>query len=462
MTAELRDGWRTWRWVTLVVGATAAGLSLTLHLGAWAEAIPDGRRREAVLGVVQMSVLITAIVAVLALLSMARLWVGCERRRLATWLLAGIPPAAASRLVLAELMVVGAAGGSGGALLSVALLPVFHVEIAANLGVPADGPAGASWSAILGSAVASVVLTLLGGMAPARGAVSASPLRALSDGEPEGSTAPRGRRRALAGLVAAAAVWSVVGIAGAPTLDEVFMPSMSLLAVLCCGLALFADVLLPAAVRAWSWGIPDRWALSWYLARRSAAARLTRTATLATPLILGSLLAGGMYSVMSVMVASWRASGGTFEGGASSPVENLALVLPALAICAATSVGALLATGEGQEHDEALLEAAGVAPSTCRLTGALTVVAVVVTATLVGVGALVALSAVMTAAIATSSAATARFAVDLAPTVGFCLVVGAALLIVAVHHGRRNGRVPLAVRLRGRSGRSGRRVRPRR
>ncbi|WP_432571034.1 FtsX-like permease family protein [Kineococcus sp. SYSU DK005] len=368
----------------------------------------------------------TLVAAVAVLGSVAGLVVGLQRRSHALWQLVGLGPGAVRAIVLAQLLLVGAAGAVLGVLLSRPLVPAAGRWLLAGTsgleGVRLQA-GGSGW------VVAAVLLVvLLGGRRSAALAARADPVELARTPDPP-QPRPGPLRWVLALVLALAAASVTASLGGRRSAEELAaaQTGLLLLAPLSAGvlLALGPLVVVPV-LRAWTALVPARLSVSWHLARAAVLHGSGRSGAVTAPLVLAVALTGGLYAAGGTVRAALSALG--VAAPALSARAAVLLLGGPLLLAAVGAAATVFTAGRLREGEVALLLAAGAPRATVLLAAVWEALVHVVTATLLGL-----LGVLVTAAVATWTVAAA--APGTAPATGLpaaAATAAAALVLLLV------------------------------
>ncbi|PRY14097.1 FtsX-like permease family protein [Kineococcus rhizosphaerae] len=372
---------RTWTG-TAVVAATAAAVgSLAAALVVTAGRV--GGTRGLGLYALSGTVLAFTLVAGVAVVgSVAALTVELQQRSHASWQLVGVPPAAVRVIVLAQLLLVGAAG-AGVAVVGVRpLVPAVGRWVLAGTsgldGVRLQG-GGSGW------VVAGVLLVVVAGAWRSAGVASrAEGLHLLR--APVPVPVRVGPLRWAAAAVLVLVVVSVVAsLGGRRSVEELAaaQSALLLLSPLTAGvLVLLSPLVTVPVLAAWTSLVPARASASWHLARAAVAHAAGRSTAVSAPLVLAVALTGGLF-----------AGSGTLRDALSSlgvpatavSARSVVLVLGGPLLLAAVGAAAtVFVAGRTRDREAALLLAAGATPAAVLLAAAWEALIHVVTATVLG------------------------------------------------------------------------------
>lgn len=384
--SDLRDHAATW--IGSFVIAVACG-----YIGGWAASIEATSATYENLRNLSSAVLVFSLLAAVPVLaSTANLTVSAQRRSYALWQLANVSPRRVSRVVLAQLVVVAVLGAVCGTLFEAATLGslfplVFSSrEVFAQV-VPQVGVSAmpAVWLAVAG-------VFLCGGLKGARSAGRTPPITALRESEPKrrGMTWLRGLL--FAGLAICTCWVASLMLASGP--DAVMNWSLYLPILVVATLVPLAPLLFSVLLAAWTSFVPWAHRDAWYLARHTARYGLSTSTSVETPLMVGFGLVAGIFSII-MCGAVYAQSQGVLDFNGLDMTTTLLLLGGPLLLCALGAAVSVVMTSRSRTHDVALLIAAGARPETLLAAAACEAIIHVVTATLVGVVAVIISNAIV-------------------------------------------------------------------
>lgn len=280
------------------------------------------------------------------------------RSRFARLRLAGATPGQVARVVIGQAVILSLICGLVGAGLAVPLAQP-GIDVLMNV-----TDIGVSVPVIINVWSVPLVLLLimgtvtLGAWVPARRASRVSPIEALRDS----ASAPKRIGMARAILGGAFAILAV--LLAARAVQERYNGTASALVVLfgCTVLVLLALLgprLLPAIVRGWTGLVPARVFPSWYVARHSAAARMSTTTATIAPF----LMAAGFLGVYLSAARTWAVATGAAESTSQLLFgQGVLLFAPTATIAVFGSLAAVAMSGGGRSREQALMRASGASP----------------------------------------------------------------------------------------------------
>ena len=362
LLGELRADWRSWAGLVLVaavaglaIGIGGSFLETGLHVG--------GRRGEGISGVSSMILVFSGVSAIAVTSAVARLAVDLGRPGYARWQLCGVTPRQTAAVVLGQVVVLSLTGAALG-LGATALLARFVLRLAF------DGASGGyeTTTAIVGPLTAILLgggvllVALLGGLPAARRAARTPALEALRESEPQG-TAMRWWRWALfvvltAGMVAAVQAWMSSAATATPEDRSTLISQTPLIApLLTMVIVAGGPVLYAPLLRAWTALLPATASSAWFLARHQARYHLGRSTATITPLLTGTAMLGGLYTVTATWGAAARAAGEPFEGLKLGQV--IVLLGGPLLLAGIGAAVVVFMSNRTQAREQALLSASG-------------------------------------------------------------------------------------------------------
>lgn len=378
--SDLRDHAATWAGAFCV--AMACG-----YIGGWASALQTMAGADKNLQNASTMVTVFSLVAAVAVLaSAANLTVGAQRRSYALWQLANVRPRLISGVVLIQLAVVAVLGALCGTLLmAVTLAPLFPLVMSAHGGYTDIVPQvdtkllPSVWFGVAG-------VFLLGGLGGARRAGKTPPLSILRD--------PATKRRGMTWLrlvlfvaLAAATYWLVLIMIGTAP-DVVMNYALFIPISMVATLASVAPLVFSVLLRVWTRIVPQRSCDAWYLARHAARFGLATSTSVETPIMVVFGLVAGIYSIVGVWADLAQQQGNAGFTGLDSTLIILLLGGPVL-LCAVGAAVSVVMSSRSRTSDVALLIASGARPETLLAAAACEALIHAVTATLVGMIAVV-------------------------------------------------------------------------
>ncbi|NAZ77161.1 hypothetical protein GTQ99_17280 [Kineococcus sp. T13] len=400
---ELLADARTWVGAGVVAGAAAVVGAVAACLLQSAVQV-GGTLGVALYPVVGVVVVFTVVATLVVLSSVAALTISSQQRSHALWQLIGMGPRQVRAVVLAQLLLVALTGALGGTLLAAPLVvPFCRWVLATSDGlqqVPlVFGP--------LPAAVVVVVVTALvtaGGRRSARAASRTSGLLLVREADPPPA---RVRRRRWAGLALLLAVLvPLVLSAGGTPLEQVLVP-LTLVGPLLTALVVAAGPLVFAPfLRAWTSLVPADASASWFLARAAAAHGTARASATTSPLVVAVAFPGALYAVTDTVRAAVGAQTGRLPP--APPVQTAVLLIGGPLLLAAVGAAAtVFMSGRVRERESALVRAAGGTHGVVLLAAGWESVIHAVTATALGLVAVVGSAGVAAWAVAPAGAAPA-------------------------------------------------------
>ncbi|MCE1178433.1 MAG: hypothetical protein LWW86_05305 [Micrococcales bacterium] len=302
----------------------------------------------------------------------------------------GATPSQVVRFVMTQLVLTVFACAIVGALLArLAVQPALDY-VAADRGTPHVAAVLAP-DAMLGGALFTVVLALVGGLRQARAASRILPVEALRQSRDSGtirrSTASIAFRwvvfAALTGLVVAMVMIFKSAAKDMGRDAPMNLAQMSLASLFLTGLALaiVAPLIVGPMTRLWT-ALPVPGA-AWHLARHTAIAKSDRLVKSVVPVMFAVGLVFGLVSFAGTMDRSISDSMGIQLEG-SSPEAMMSMIALPLAIAVAGSVGSLVMMSRQRDAELALDGVIGATPSQQTVIPVLEALIVTVTATVLG------------------------------------------------------------------------------
>lgn len=381
--SDLRDHAVTWLGAFFV--AVACG-----YIGGWAASLHTTAGSDKTLQAASSAVIVFSLVAAVAVLaSAANLTVGAQRRSYALWQLANVRPRLISGVVLAQLAVVAMLGALCGTLLAaITFAPLFPLMMSARGEYAGTVPhVGTELLPNVWLGVAGVFL--LGGLGGARRAKKTSPLAILRNPESERRGMTWLRLLLFIGLTACTC-WIVTIMIGS-TPDIVMNYALYMPILMVATLAPVAPLVFSVLLRIWTRIVPQRRFDAWYLARHAARFGLAASTSVETPIMVGFGLVAGIYSVVGEWADLAQQQGNAGFTGLDSTTTILLLGGPVL-LCAVGAAVSVVMSSRSRTSDVALLIASGARPETLLAAAACEALIHAVTATLVGMIAVVASS----------------------------------------------------------------------
>ena len=390
VVGELLADARTWVGAGVVAGAAAVVGAVAACLLQSAVQV-GGTLGLALYPIVSTVVVFTAVATLVVLSSVAALTISSQQRSHALWQLIGMGPRQVRTVVLAQLLLVALAGALAGTLLAAPLVvPFCRWVLATSSGlqrVPlAFGPVAAAAVVV----VVTVVVTA-GGRRSARAASRTSGLLLVRDADPP--LARMGRRR-WAGLVVLLGVVVLLALSAVRTpLDQVLVP-LTLTGPLLSALVVAAGPLVFAPfLRAWTSLVPADASASWFLARAAAAHGTARASATTSPLVVAVAFPGTLYAATDTVRAAVGAQTGRLPP--APPVQTAVLLIGGPLLLAAVGAAAtVFMSGRVRERESALVRAAGGSHGVVLLAAVWESVIHAVTATALGLAAVVVTAAV--------------------------------------------------------------------
>lgn len=349
--AELSDGWRAWTGMLFMIAVASVILGACATIAStWLDYSGPERGVSDVLA--QLTIMISGfsgMTAIVVLSSVAGIAVQSDRERYARWQLLGFTPhqvRAIIALQLGTLAVIGAALG----LLTAALLSQTVIDLVANAIQTATGhdiavPVSNSLPIFAITGLVIVAIILISGLAPARRASRIPAVEVLRAEEPptQGMTLIRW---ITTGLCVAGTVGLLASTIG-NSVDIITLNTIFACILVAGAITSAAPVLLPPVIAFWPRIMPDRFSITWFLARTSALERLSYSSSSVTPLLVGVTLIGSIYSAAYTQRNAMLANG--------IPVDQMELANDQVIIMLGgplilAACGAATAVFQGTEH----------------------------------------------------------------------------------------------------------------
>ncbi|HQD21848.1 MAG TPA: hypothetical protein PKY27_06290 [Arachnia sp.] len=394
IAAELRSASGSWSAVLVAFVATSFSIVLALlTMGSIADTVATGTLPPEEVPALQFVPgwnLGLAVIGTLSVIgAVTALVVQARRGALARLALAGATPGQVSRILMAQLAIVAAAGALVGTLLAIAALPTALAMLLSDRSVDAaQAVVRVDPLAALGGAVGFVLFALLAGLKQSRVAARIPPVEALRT--IPGAT-PRRRMigRWIGAILLALLVvgMGVLAITFAGELEgdgaDVVL-QISLLCILLTGstFSVAAPLAIGALTRAWTALVPSRSA-SWTIARAIVITKGERLARTVTPIMLTVGLLVGLGFIGASAVELMHSMGYQDVQGVTT-VSLLVLIALALVISVSGGVSVLLMMSRQREAELALSGVIGATPRQQVLIPVLEGVIITVTATILG------------------------------------------------------------------------------
>lgn len=392
--AELRAGWASWAGVILVsaITALACGIAVSmLETGIHA----GGDYVQGFSGGTAAILMFSAPTGIAVIATITRLAVDLGRPAYARWQLAGVGPLQTGIVVSTQVAAASLLGGViGFAATTVLAGPAIYAAFESGTGGYSEIPIITGPLTALVTIPATVAIALLGGLRAARAAGRTPPLAALREPETEAKRMHWWRWILLAAIITGVTAFFVSLFQS--TNRSTFLSQGPLVPVVITVVLVAAGpVLYPWFLRGWTALIPARASTSWYLARHQARYHLSRSTASITPLLTGTALLGGLFTMTATVDASLKAGG---EDGVTLEISQVLLMLGGSVLLAAVGAAVVIfMSNRTQSAEQALLLAGGATTTTIVASSIWQAVIHVVTAAVLGGIAIIA-TAVMTAA----------------------------------------------------------------
>lgn len=421
--SDLRDHAATW--IGAFVVAVACG-----YVGGWAASFSATARMctgslSRNFEQVGVMVLVFSLVAAVAVLvSAANLTVAAQRRSYALWQLANVRPRLVSAVVLVQLAAVGALGAVVGTLLAALTLKALFPLAFVSRPELAQVTPQIGWELMPEVWLAVAGVFLVGGLKGARSAGRTSPMTALR-GPEQARVGMTWLRGALFLGLLVGTCWLVSSIAkGGP--DDAMDWALFVPLFVTAAFVPLAPAAFPFVLRAWTALVPRHWN-AWYLARRAARYSLAASTSVETPIMVGFGLVAGIFSVIMCGFDYYTLQGGTHYSGIDLSTTLLMFGGPVLLTAVGAAVSVVM-TARSRTRDVALLTSAGALPVTLLAAAACEALIHAVTATAMGMLAVVVSTAAVASTLGLPPLSSLAFGEGLVvSTAGFVLVLVATL-----------------------------------
>lgn len=304
------------------VRAQAQGLPVQVLTGTArrdAEPDPDGDLIAVAASLLGTTSGLAGFVSVVVLASTFAYGVAARRREFGLLRTVGATPRQVRRMVLGEALAVGVAGALAGAALAPVIARPFARWLARNGFAPAGLDVRFTWWPVAAAFGAGLLIALAGSFAAARRAGWTRPAEALREaaGDRRAMTPLRwiAGLAALAGVVPLVMVFGSLHTAGA---EALFLPIVTLLIT---GAVMLLPALIPPLTGLAGGPFAVFGRTAGFLARRSAATSVRRTAAVMTPVLLTVGFAGAMLSAFGTITTAQ-------QGAAASRVTAPAVATP--------------------------------------------------------------------------------------------------------------------------------------
>lgn len=356
--SEIRAGWRRWFSVILVGIAASTSLTITLTILASSALHPEDEDAKAIAFVFGEMNVTTALAVAAAMAVVVNLALSQQRPIVARWMLAGVLPKQAGRIVWFQGIGFSIIGALIGIPLAAILWPVAVRMISVAFRFE-DSYFTASGLLLQGLMAALVIAVAagVGSLKVLRQTKKVSPLEAIRD-------TPATRKHVSIGRIVALVltVMIAVGCLKAITItdeDEVVMVSAVFLAAsMVLLVVLLLPIILRPLVRAWTAIIPASASPSWFLGKNSALHGVSYSTATIAPVVLAAGLVSLPYGMISLMGAAYTSKGITFTT-AGNDYQNGVLSIGVLIIAAAAATAVVIGSAKERARENALIQAAG-------------------------------------------------------------------------------------------------------
>jgi putative ABC transport system permease protein len=437
VVSELKVNWKPWIGVLAIAVVSTACMVLALAT-VFAGDGAGSRVKDAYNQLGSSVTMFVALAAVVAISITAAVCVRVQRFHVAVWMIAGVQPRQAGRIVEGEVLATSFVGGLVGLVVGYAAWPAYGSLVTGSGLPPTPGldalPSGQSglWALLI-----TVVTGLWGGRKAAKQARGVEPIAILRQDDEVGNRFGWGKISLLA-LLAMSLVGCYVAVVFMKGSSQATVES-GLVVYLMTGLlwvgivGVLGPTLLGPVLTLWTSLVPRRASMAWYLARNRCRDDLDFSSAIVTPLIVAGGSVGALYGWVAQMRNASSALGQAFTGN-GLPITDVVLSVggPVL-ISAVATAGILFATSADKEQEAVLLSVAGASSRTMRLKALCEAVIFSVTAALVMEGILALNGAVFAFVLDLGPVPGAGFAgVPLEPLVvtgcGFVLILASTLL----------------------------------
>lgn len=380
--AELRHNLRLWIGAFSVIAAAAAFLTMSAGLFStafdlWTTDLIGDKDIEGIVGFAAMPAFLVAVTTIIVITSVTQLTVNEQRRSYALWQLAGVSPRKVTGVVMRQLATLSLLSAIAGVLIGWPFIQPLYDWLGTRVPSLAGLSASLSPAAVLVVVVLSVLLTLAGGLRPARAAGATPPILALRSSESPRSGMSIGRWIWF-GLFLLAGVGLSTGIQSIP-LSGIGSTGIFIPFTFGCALACVGPIVVPLVLKGWTALIPTTLSPAWYLARNASRYRVTQSASSIVPLSLGLILVGSFTSVLSMFEHALTLKSGA-TGQPSDTVANLIIYGAPLILATVAAAATVFMSGRAREQENALVIAAGANRATTIATAMLEAIIYTVTA----------------------------------------------------------------------------------
>lgn len=389
--SDLRDHAATW------IGAFAIAL-VCGYLGGWVVSIEATTASYKNLESFSFAVAIFSILAAVpVLVSASNLTVAAQKRSYALWQLGNASPCRVSVVVLFQLVIVAMLGALVGTFIEAATYTLLFFWVFSSYAPPSDIAlhVGVPFMPIVWVVVSGIFLA--GGFTGARSAGCTPPLVALRGLEPKRCGMTWLRALLFVGL--AVVIWQLVAFLVAAEGGSGLPSTMYVPLLVPAALTALAPVVFSTLLNAWTSLVPHAHWNVWYLARHMARFGLSTSTAVETPIMLGFGLIAGIFSLGNSM-AVYAQQLGMFDFNTTLDWTSSILLLggPVL-LCATGAAVSVVMSSRSRARDVALLVSCGARPLTLLAAAVCEALIHTITATLVGVAAVVISNALVCAAV---------------------------------------------------------------
>ncbi|MFI5911086.1 FtsX-like permease family protein [Dactylosporangium sp. NPDC051541] len=372
--AELRADWRLWIGPLMVT--TIAAALIAVAAGHWwavdtpavaAAAARAGTTVAEVRAAAYILYVCTALAAVVVLGTVSSATIDAMRVRIARWRLTGAQPLQVGLVILLHVAAIGVAGTAAGFGIALAATePVVNLLVATVTGAGTHVDATPGPPVLAFTLALTVAVCVAGAVGPARRAARVPAVEAVRAPAPtrHGMSAGRWVLTGLGVLAIGGMVAASIGVNGAMRGDPELINAGASIAVnlgvaVAVTIALAAPAGLALMIRLWSALVPPRVSTAWFLARHSAAHRITHSTAAVVPLMIGASLYGIMFGIAGTFQASITASG---SPGEINTFDTYLMLTPLALLTAVGSVAVVLLNAPARRREFAVLRAAGATP----------------------------------------------------------------------------------------------------
>ncbi|MEU5566822.1 FtsX-like permease family protein [Micromonospora musae] len=369
--AELRADRHLWIG-PLMVAAMAAAL-IAVSAAHWsASASPQvaaaaaraGMTVAEVRGAAYVLYVCTGLAAVVVLSTVSSATIDALRVRIARWRLSGAQPLQVGLVILTHMLALGVAGTTVGCVAAaLAADPVVDLLVHASTGESDVVDATPDLAVVAITLVLTAGVCVVGALGPARRAARVPAVQAIRApaSSPRGMSVPRWILTGLALLGVAVIIAACVAIAFALRDSPELVNAGATMAInlgvaITVTIALAAPAGLSVMIRFWSAVVPARLSPAWFLARHSAAHRITHSTAAVVPLMIGASLYGILFSVVDTFRVALGAAGSAAE---VNTLDTYLVLTPPALLTAVSSVAVLLLNAPARRREFAVLRATG-------------------------------------------------------------------------------------------------------